>query len=99
MKEHDLPAAALVAKVGPDEFFVSGAAMQISFRAQGEGGTGILDIDEGRFRAGKWLPGRRLNGDENIGGVRIILPPGAPSTQRVRLYRFGHRTPPRTASE
>jgi hypothetical protein len=97
-EDHDLPAAGLVAQVGLDEFLVSGAAMQISFRAKGDGGTGILEIDEGRFRAGRWIPGRRLNGDENIGGVRVILPPGAPSIQRVRLYRFPHRAPAGTAS-
>ena len=53
--------------------------------------AGIVSIEEGSFADGRWVPGRRLNGDETgqgkflrIGGFGI--PNG--SIQRVQLYRY-----------
>ncbi len=42
------------------------------------GNTGWLSIEEGVFRDGRWIVGRRLNGDEapykvNLGGQPRIL--------------------------
>jgi hypothetical protein len=36
---------------------------------------------------GKWIPGRRMNGDENNGGYKLRLPPGKPGIQKIKLYR------------
>lgn len=36
---------------------------------------------------GRWVPRRRLNGDENGGGYRMYLMPGRPAIQRITLYR------------
>jgi len=45
----------------------------------------IAAKDEGRFEKGKWVPGRRINGDE-------LFQPGLPSAKigmlKVRLFRF-----------
>lgn len=44
---------------------------------------------EGTFdTAGKWVPGRLLNGDQTHQGRHIRLAPGAFQIQRVKLYRY-----------
>lgn len=45
----------------------------------------FLALDEGRFVRGKWVPGRRLNGDESYPGV--VLGP-EPCVRRARLYAY-----------
>jgi hypothetical protein len=79
----------LVIASGPDEFLVAGSGVSIHFSARTPGPrhTRILSVDEGRFKEGKWVPGRRMNGDEDGGGWRLQLPGGPPSVQRIKLYR------------
>ena len=80
----------LVIAVGPDEFLVAGSGVGIHFSARTPGPrrTGILSVEEGRFGDGKWVPGRRMNGDEDAGGWRLQLAGGPPSIQRIKLYRY-----------
>ena len=33
----------------------------------------ILTLDEGRFEKGRWIPSRRLNGDESQGGKLVYM--------------------------
>ena len=47
-----------------------------------------LLLDEGTFEDGKWLPGRRLNGDENDQGGYWRFDPRKVSTEKVKLYRY-----------
>ncbi len=79
----------LVIATGQDEFLVAGSGVGIHFAARTPGPrhTRILSVDEGRFKEGKWIPGRRMNGDEDAGGWRLQLPGGPPSIQRIKLYR------------
>ncbi|MCX5643762.1 MAG: DUF5597 domain-containing protein [Phycisphaerae bacterium] len=79
----------LVIALGADEFLVAGSGVGIHFSARTPGPrrTGILSVDEGQFRDGKWVPGRRMNGDEDAGGWRLQLAGGSPSIQRIKLYR------------
>jgi hypothetical protein len=49
------------------------------------GSTAWLAIDEGEFQKGKWMPGRRLNGDE--AWYRVNLGP-TPRILLGRVYRF-----------
>jgi len=87
-------AGAIFIAVGPDEYFVAGSGpVDVTFspNSPGDPHAGILSIDEGAFVDGRWVPGRRLNGDENGSGkyVRLnggVLPNG--NIQRVRLYRY-----------
>ena len=62
--------AGMIMAVGPDEFFGIGSGFRVIFRssARGAGRLGIGAIDEGVFRDGLWIPGRRLNGDEDDQG-------------------------------
>jgi hypothetical protein len=87
-------AGALFIAVGPDEYITAGSGpVDVSFspNTPGDPIAGIVSIDEGVFVEGRWVPGRRLNGDENGQGryVRLrggTLPNG--SIQRVKLYRY-----------
>ncbi len=86
----DSPAYGIVVATGADEFLVAGAGLRIHFGARGQGprSTGIISIDEGRLAEGKWIPGRRLNGDENGGGWRLELPANKPGLEKIKLYRY-----------
>ena len=87
-------AGAMFINVGPDEYIVAGSGpVDVTFSPNSPGDpiVGVLSIDEGKFVDGRWVPGRRLNGDENGSGkyVRLnggVLPNG--NIQRVRLYRY-----------
>jgi hypothetical protein len=50
--------------------------------------AGIVAIDEGAFVNGRWVAGRRLNGDENHQGRHLRLTPDRFGIQRVKLYRY-----------
>jgi hypothetical protein len=50
--------------------------------------VGLAVVEEGQYVDGRWVPGRRLNGDEtpewkalSFGGDRYTI-------QRVKLYRY-----------
>ncbi len=76
---------------GGEDFWVAGQGITITFRGAGEGPplAGIDVAEEGEFDAnGRWLAGRRLNGDQTHQGRHIRLPPGKPQIQKVRLYRY-----------
>jgi hypothetical protein len=86
---------AIVIASGADEFLVAGTGLGIHFsvRTPGPRQTGILASDEGRFQEGKWVPGRRLNGDENAGGWKLQLPGGGPCRLApARQHRIGPAT-------
>jgi len=74
-----------------EEFWFAGQGITITFKGADSGPplVGIDFAEEGVFDAqGKWLAGRRLNGDQTHQGRHIRLPPGKPQIQRVRFYRF-----------
>ena len=87
-------AGALFIAVGPDEYIAaSSGPVRISFSPNSPGppNAGIASIDEGTFVDGRWVPGRRLNGDESDSdkSVRLgggVIPNG--KIQRVKLYRY-----------
>ena len=45
-------------------------------------------VDEGVFENGIWIPGRRLNGDENDQGKGWRFTPRRLTTAKVTLYHF-----------
>jgi len=85
---------ALFISLGPDEYLVAGSGpVQVRFspNTPGDPIVGILSIEEGGYANGRWVPGRRLNGDENGGGSNLRL--GGDSSrngliQRIKLYRY-----------
>ena len=78
---------AIVINSAPDEFIFIGANGSPSFSVNSAGPSrvAISAMDEGRYENGKWVPGRRINGDE------LFLPALPNSTigmLKVRLVRF-----------
>jgi hypothetical protein len=77
----------LIIQTGADEYLAAGSGFSVHFTAVDPAQRArIAFIDEGRFVAGVWKPGRRLNGDENAGGERLILPGGRLTVQKLKLY-------------
>ncbi len=73
---------------GPDEFFLVGQDFIVDFARNGR----LAEIDvveEGRFRDGQWIPGRRLNGDERV----MLLPAQGIGAIRVKLLEAGPSSP------
>jgi hypothetical protein len=50
---------------GADEFLVVGRGISLNFTRPGAK-VEIDSAEEGTFAAGKWIPGRTLNGDERF---------------------------------
>jgi beta-galactosidase GanA len=80
----------LIIRTGPEDYLVAGEGLVVTVApADPAAGSAGIDRDEqGRYIDGSWHEDRRLNGDETHQGRHIRLPPGAPSLQRVRLYRY-----------
>ena len=79
----------LVIAIGPNEFLGAGSAFRVSFTPKSPGAphAGIGYIEEGTFSDGIWLPGRRLNGDENDQGHFWRFAPQRVAIERVMVYR------------
>jgi beta-galactosidase GanA len=80
----------LLIATGNDEFLGVGKGFRISFTARSDNGpqVGIASVDEGTFEDGKWIAGRRLNGDENDQGKGWRFDPRQVRIGKVKLYRF-----------
>jgi len=76
---------------GPDEFYMAGSGLNITFSPYTPGPpiAGLATVEEGGFVDGRWVPGRRLAGDDTGQGNNISLPGGrGPGILRVTLYRY-----------
>lgn len=93
----------LVIATGPDEYIIAGKDIQINFfpLTTGPAYVGYASVDEGTYVNGKWVAGRRLNGDNimlnyNIAdeaaqqktGSVVRLQGDGPQILHVKLYRF-----------
>jgi len=81
-------AAAIFIAVGPDEYFVAGSGITVSFSPDTPGPAlaGLGTVEEGNFVNGRWVPGRQLAGDETEQGNHLSL--RSLGIQRVTLYRY-----------
>jgi beta-galactosidase GanA len=91
------PAMAILIATGPEEFFAagSGVTIRVSPNTPGPPRAGFATVEEGVFVNGRWVPGRRLNGDDSDEGNFLMLdrsgccwPPSARSIQRFTVYRY-----------
>ena len=72
---------ALIIQTSADEFYIIGINTRFSFESKDSKGGAVLHevIEEGTFKNGVWIPGRRLNGDEDhaiimgVGALRVVL--------------------------
>jgi beta-galactosidase GanA len=80
----------LVMSTGPGEFTGVGAGFRVHFRptTPGPGRAGIASVDEGTFRDGAWVAGRRLNGDENDQGQAWRFSSRAINIEKCVVYRY-----------
>lgn len=80
----------LIMATGPDEFIGAGKGFRVSVASASAGRSrvGIASIDEGAIEDGNWVPGRRLNGDENDQGSFWRFDSRKVNTEKVKLYHF-----------
>ena len=78
----------LIFPSGPDEFTGAGKGFRVTLTPRNGRHVGIAAVDEGSFIDGKWVPGRRLNGDENDQGKTWRFDSKRVRTEKVLLYRF-----------
>jgi hypothetical protein len=72
----------------PDQFYIGGSSMTITFSQKSpEFKAGLATVEEGTFIEGKWIPGRRLAGDDTAQGDNLRLGEGY-NIQKVTLYRY-----------
>ncbi|MEO6548777.1 MAG: DUF5597 domain-containing protein [Ferruginibacter sp.] len=86
-------AGALIIQVSTSEFVVAGRSMDIYFNPKNKSlHIGIDRVDEGVYEKEKWIPKRRLNGDETHAstwdGTGIKLVSEAVAIQKVSFYNF-----------
>jgi len=75
--------------LGGEDYLAAGQGVTFTFApAEGQGRLGFDWVDEGRYEDGRWIAGRRLNGDQTHQGRHVRLPPGEFGVQRFRLYRY-----------
>ena len=79
----------LIIMLSKDEFLVAGSGLIVTFAPRsGNAVAGIASLDEGVFADGKWVPGRRLNGDQSHQGRHLHLPGNIFGIQKARLYLY-----------
>jgi hypothetical protein len=88
--QHTESGYGLIVATGPDEFLGAGKGFRVSFTPLAANAlkVGIAAVEEGEFVDGKWVPGERLNGDENDQGRGWRFSSFQVSTEKVTLYRF-----------
>jgi beta-galactosidase GanA len=75
--------------LGGEDYLLAGQGVTLTVApADGLRKLGFDFVDEGRYEGGKWIAGRRLNGDETHQGRYVRLPPGTFSIQKFRLYPY-----------
>jgi hypothetical protein len=80
----------LIIALGPDEFLGAGSGFRVAFGRKDSGAAhvGIGAIEEGTFSEGGWVPGRRLNGDENDQGRYWRFSPGRINIEKAVVYQY-----------
>jgi beta-galactosidase GanA len=82
--------AGLFIRTGPDDYAIVGRSMNIYFESATDStqSVGLASADEGQFVDGRWVPGRRLNGDETPDWRALWFPGDRYSIQKIKLYRY-----------
>lgn len=94
---------AIVIASGPDEFFVAGNDVQVTFlpKTSGPPIAGLAKVEAGRFEDGRWVVTRLLAGDDcvleyvqakaaaaNQSGSGLRFMADGPTIQHAKLYRY-----------
>lgn len=81
--------AMIVIEGGPNEFYVGGSGLSVSFTRDPDTDSklaGIASIEEVNRVNGEWVTLRRLNGDQNNQGRQLQMDPHQMRIYRVKLY-------------
>jgi beta-galactosidase GanA len=80
----------LIIQTAQNEFIIAGTGIVVSFSSAKNLNSfvGILQAYEGEYMNGQWIPGRRMNGDQDHQGRHIRIPVKKFSIQRVKLYDY-----------
>ena len=86
-------AGGLIIKTGEDEFIAAGKGFDLLFYPKDNSFRIAVDkVDEGTFENGKWIPERRLNGDEvhasTWSGTGLKFPGDRSSIQSLSIYHY-----------
>jgi hypothetical protein len=67
--------AAILIASGPDEYFIAGSGVKVTFspNTPGPAQVGLGTVEEGAFVSGRWVPGRQLAGDDTGQGEYVGL--------------------------
>jgi len=80
--------AAIFIMTAPDEYYIGGNGMSITFSQKNpEFKSGLATVEEGTFVDGKWIPGRRLAGDDTAQGNNLRFGSGY-YILRVTMYSY-----------
>jgi hypothetical protein len=77
--------AMIVVQSAPNEFFLAGAGLTVSFFRDPDTDNklgGIASIEEMKRAGGKWVTVNRMNGDESNQGRQLMM-----EAHQVRVYR------------
>lgn len=84
----------IIISVAPDEFYIAGTGVVITFQSLNSNKkAGFISVDEGTFidlanPNPKWIPARRMNGDQDHQGGHVRIPMNEYSIQHVKLYTY-----------
>ena len=92
---------AIVIATGPDDYAILGSGVQATFNGPGGSAAAVASLEEGTYADGRWVPGRRLNGDDimlnydapnkaikNQSGQGFRLAGGPPKALHLQIYRY-----------
>ena len=92
---------AIVISTGPDDYVILGSGVQATFNGPGPSAAAIGKLEEGTYVDGRWVAGRRLNGDDimlnydapnkfikNESGQGFRLQGGAPKALHLQIYGY-----------
>jgi hypothetical protein len=92
---------AIVISTGPDDYVILGSGVQATFTGPGPSPAAVAKLEEGAYVDGRWVPGRRLNGDDimlnydapnksikNESGQGFRLAAGAPKALHLQIYGY-----------
>jgi hypothetical protein len=82
--------AALFISTGPDDYVIVARGMNVYFTAATDpaDSVALATVEEGVYAGGKWVPGRRLNGDETPEWKALRFGADNYTIQRVKLFRY-----------
>ncbi len=82
--------AGLFIQLGPDDYLILGRSMSVYFEPATDPSqsVGLATVEEGQYVEGRWVAGRRLNGDETPEWRALWFPGDRYTIQRVKLYGY-----------